>query len=178
VNFWEELRQEFADLPDTGHTARIVLRLLVAVVLGGLLGWERQRDRKPAGLRTHMLVCLGSALFVLVPQFAGMDQAGLSRVIQGLLAGIGFLGGASILKLSEEKTVQGVTTAAGIWVAAAVGVAAGLGRLWCAFLGAAIAYLILSVLGRLEYRLPSLPAPCRNDQAAKDAEHKEPPVTV
>src|SRR5438874_10473972 len=89
------LREEFTELPDAGNSVRVVLRLLVAVALGGLLGWERQRDRKPAGLRTHMLVTLGSALFVLVPQMAHMDDAALSRVIQGLLAGIGFIGGGS-----------------------------------------------------------------------------------
>ena len=107
-------------------------------------------------------------------QQAGMDDAGISRVIQGLLAGIGFIGGGTILKLSDEKTIKGVTTAAALWVAAAVGVAAGLGRLWSAFLGSATAFLILSVLGWLEHRVPALVKPRGEEKPpAADARPKE-----
>ncbi len=86
-----------------------------------VIGWERERIGKPAGLRTHMLMSLGSARFVLRAAEAGMAIADLSRVIQGLAAGIGFIGGGAILKLPDEHQIDGLTTAAGIWLTAAVG---------------------------------------------------------
>src|SRR4051812_32382330 len=122
----DALREDFSDLPDAGHVTRIVVRLAVAAALGGALGYERARAGKPAGLRTHMLVALGAALFVLVPQQAGVAAADMTRVLQGLATGIGFLGAGAILKRGEG--VEGLTTAAGIWLTAAIGIAAGLGR--------------------------------------------------
>jgi putative Mg2+ transporter-C (MgtC) family protein len=97
-----------------------------------------------------MLVALGAALFVLADVEVGMTSADLSRVIQGLAAGIGFIGGGAILKLSEERDIQGLTTAAGIWMTAAVGVVVGLGRLGLALLRIALAWLTLAVVGRIE----------------------------
>ena len=97
-----------------------------------------------------MLVALGTALFVLADVEVGMTSADLSRVIQGLAAGIGFIGGGAILKLSEERDIQGLTTAAGIWMTAAVGVVVGLGRLGLALLSIALAWLTLAVVGRIE----------------------------
>jgi putative Mg2+ transporter-C (MgtC) family protein len=94
---------------------RICTRLLVAVALGGLLGYEREAVGAAAGLRTHMMVAVGSALFVLVPQQAGMPMEDISRVIQGIAAGIGFLGAGAILKQKEVQAIKGLTTAAGIW---------------------------------------------------------------
>ncbi len=119
---------EFADLPDAAQVTRIVVRLLLAGALGGVLGYERERHGKAAGVRTHMLVAMGSALFVLVPQQAGLAGSDLARVIQGLVAGIGFLGAGAIVKGRVEENVQGLTTAAGIWMTAAIGIAVGLGR--------------------------------------------------
>lgn len=84
---------------------------------------------KPAGLRTHMLVALGSALFVVASLEFGMSSSDLSRVIQGLATGIGFIEGGAIFKLNEEREITGLTTAAGIWLTAAVGVAVGDGAL-------------------------------------------------
>ncbi|MEQ1905144.1 MAG: MgtC/SapB family protein [Pirellulaceae bacterium] len=101
---------------------------------------------KSAGLRTHMLVSLGAALFVLIPQQAGMSDADISRVIQGIVAGIGFLGAGTILRGMNEGEVRGMTTAAGIWLTAAIGIAAGLGREVSAILGALLAFLILAAL--------------------------------
>jgi putative Mg2+ transporter-C (MgtC) family protein len=149
----EVLREELSEVPDSTNTFRVLFRMFVAVVLGGLLGWQRQREHKPAGMRTHMLVALGTALFVIVSRGAGMGEADLSRVIQGALTGIGFIGGGAILKLKEEHVVEGLTTAASIWVAAGIGIGVGLGRPWSAMLGTAMAFLILAVVGRLEHRL-------------------------
>src|SRR4051812_37897499 len=133
---WDALYADFSDLPDAGQVTHVVVRLLLAAALGGLLGWERERAGKAAGRRTHMLVALGATFFVFVPQQAGMSQADLSRVIQGLVAGIGFIGAGAILKEGEGRRVRGLTTAAGIWLTAAVGVAVGLGREASAVLGA------------------------------------------
>jgi putative Mg2+ transporter-C (MgtC) family protein len=142
--------EDFSDLPDVADVTRLVLRLLVAAVIGAALGWKREERGKAAGLRTYMLVAVGAALFVVVPQQAGMSEAAISRIVQGLLAGIGFLGGGSILKLTGEHRVEGLTTAAGIWVTAGLGTAAGLGRETSALLGAALAFVILSGVRRIE----------------------------
>jgi putative Mg2+ transporter-C (MgtC) family protein len=150
---WNALRDEFSDLIDGAQLTRLVVRLVVAALLGGLIGYERKAAGKDVGPRTHMLVAAGSALFVLVPQQAGMPMSDLSRVLQGLLAGIGFLGGGAILKSPEQGRVQGMTSAAGIWMVAAIGVAVGLGRIASAMVAAAFAYLVMSLLYRLEKRM-------------------------
>jgi putative Mg2+ transporter-C (MgtC) family protein len=133
---------------DGAGIVRIVVRLLVAVVLGGVLGWERESVGAPAGLRTHMLVSLGSALFVLIPLQAGMKMEDLSRVLQGVTAGIGFLGAGAILKQRDRNDVRGLTTAASIWLTAALGVAAGMGREATALLSTLFALVILAILRR------------------------------
>jgi putative Mg2+ transporter-C (MgtC) family protein len=89
---WITVLSEFSDTPDATQITRITLRLLVAAALGGLLGYEREKQGKSAGVRTHMLVAIGAALFVLIPQQAGASTADLTRVLQGLVAGVGFLG--------------------------------------------------------------------------------------
>jgi len=142
-----------AGLPDARQFARIVIRLLVAMLLGGIVGVQREWTGKPAGLRTHMLVALGAALFVLAPEEAGMASADLSRVIQGLATGIGFIGGGAILKLSQERDIRGLTSAAGIWMTAAMGVAVGLGRIGMALLSALLTWFILTVVGKIEHRI-------------------------
>jgi len=147
------LEELTAGLPDAEQFTRIVIRLLVAMLLGAVVGIQREQTGKPAGVRTHMLVSLGAALFVLAPVEAGMTSADLSRVIQGLATGIGFIGGGAILKLSEEREIQGLTTAAGIWMTAAMGVAAGLGRIGMALLSALLTWFILAFIGRAEHRI-------------------------
>jgi putative Mg2+ transporter-C (MgtC) family protein len=144
------LREDFSDLPDVAHATRIAVRLLLAALLGGLLGYQRGQAGKEAGLRTYMLVSLGAALFIVIPQQAHMTVADLSRVIQGLITGVGFLGAGAILKLSEQAHIKGLTTAAGIWLASAVGLAAGMGREATAILGTLLALIILALLPRLE----------------------------
>lgn len=140
---------EFSDIPDLPQVTRIVLRLTLAAFLGGLLGYEREMQGKAAGVRTHMLVSLGAALFVLVPEQVGTGEADLTRVIQGVVAGVGFLGAGSIIKGSAEDSVKGLTTAAGIWLTAAIGVACGLGREATALLSALLAFAILSLVPHL-----------------------------
>ena len=144
------VREFTAGLPDADQVAHIVVRLVVAAVLGAVIGFQRERAGKPAGLRTHMLVALGAALFVIAPLEYGMSASDLSRVVQGLATGIGFLGAGAILKLVDDREITGLTTAAGIWLTAAIGVAVGLGRWGSAALGVALTWLILAVLGRLE----------------------------
>lgn len=147
----EALLQELASgLPDAAQVARIVVRLVAAALLGAVIGIQRERAGKPAGLRTHMLVALGAALFVIAPLEYGMSPEDMSRVVQGLATGIGFLGAGAILKMEREREITGLTTAAGIWLTAAIGVAVGLGRWGSAALGVALTWVILAVLGRYE----------------------------
>ena len=144
---------EFSDLPDVTELTRVLLRLLMAALLGGLLGMEREHKGKAAGVRTHMLVSMGAALFVLLASQGGMEDAELSRVLQGVIAGIGFLGAGAIIKLSGEREIRGLTTAAGIWMTAAIGAAAGMGREATAVVSTLMALFVLAVLRRVEARI-------------------------
>ncbi|MCY7346872.1 MAG: MgtC/SapB family protein [Pyrinomonadaceae bacterium] len=144
---WQELT---SGLPDAQQLAHIVIRLIAAIILGAVIGFEREKAGKAAGLRTHILVALGTCVFVVACAGSGMDADGLSRVIQGIVTGIGFLGAGSILKLNEERDIQGLTTAAGIWMTAAVGVAVGLGTLGLALLATILTVIILTFIGRID----------------------------
>jgi putative Mg2+ transporter-C (MgtC) family protein len=134
----------------------ILLRLGLALIVGGAIGWNRQRRRKSAGLRTHMLVSLGSALFVLVPMQASLSMSadGVSRVIQGIAAGVGFLGAGEILHQSRHDRaspmVKGLTSAASIWVTAALGIVSGCGWWQLAVSGTVFTLLTLSGVKKLE----------------------------
>ncbi len=145
-SIWNTVQSEFTDIPDVAQITRITVRLLVAALLGGLLGYEREQRGKSAGVRTHMLVAIGAALFVLIPQQAGATSADLTRVLQGLIAGVGFLGAGAIISGTKQVETRGLTTAAGIWVTAAIGIAAGMGRESTAVLSTLIALFILSVV--------------------------------
>jgi len=147
---WRGVQNDFADLPGVAEVTQIVLRMLLAALLGGLVGFQRERVGKAAGLRTHMLVSLGSAFFVMIPYQAGMPIADLSRVIQGVVTGVGFLGAGTILKREKDEQIEGLTTAAGLWLTAAVGSAAGMGREASAVLGTVLALLILAFLPRVK----------------------------
>ena len=130
------------------------------MLVGGMIGWERQLRHKPAGLRTHMLVSMGSALFVLIPLAIGKNENGrdaIERVIQGIAAGIGFLGGGEILRECQagevgKPEVHGLTSAAAIWVSAALGTAAGCGLWQLALIGAFMSLFVLRVIKYLERR--------------------------
>lgn len=125
----------------------------MALVIGAIIGLERQIRHKPAGLRTHMLVSLASALFTLIPlsipsvNGGTLDASALSRVIQGITAGVGFLGAGEILRQSSENSsrleIKGLTSAAAIWVSAALGIASGCGLWQLALIGAIMCFLVL-----------------------------------
>lgn len=140
------LLAEFSDLGQVEHLTRATLRITLAMLLGGLLGYEREVMGKAAGVRTHMLVCLGATVFVMSLEQEGADHDAMSRVIQGVAAGIGFLCAGTILKGQSISDVKGLTTAAGLWATAAIGVAVGLGREATAVLGTLMALLILHIM--------------------------------
>jgi putative Mg2+ transporter-C (MgtC) family protein len=131
--------------PDRHRLAIIVIRLFAATILGAIVGLQRQHAGKAAGLRTHMLVCVATALVVLAGSTGGLTPDGLSRVIQGIVTGIGFIGAGSILKLSQERQIKGLTTAAGIFMTATIGVAAGIGAVGLAIIGTTLAIIILAL---------------------------------
>jgi putative Mg2+ transporter-C (MgtC) family protein len=144
---WEELA---TGIPDSESLARITLRLMIAMIFGAVIGIQRERAGKPAGLRTHMLVSSGTAVFVIASEEFGMNPDSISRVIQGLVTGIGFLGAGAILKIYDKREVEGLTTAAGIWMTAALGVAIGLGRFGLALVATVLAWMTLSLVRQLE----------------------------
>jgi putative Mg2+ transporter-C (MgtC) family protein len=137
---WHELTNGF---PDRNRLIIVLIRVFAAVLFGGVVGIERERAGKPAGLRTHMLVSLGTAVVVIACSNAGLSPDGLSRVIQGVVTGIGFIGAGTILKLNEQREIKGLTTAAGLWMTAAIGVAVGLGILGVALIGTLVTVLVL-----------------------------------
>jgi putative Mg2+ transporter-C (MgtC) family protein len=140
----------------------IAVRLAVALVIGALIGLERSLHGRPAGFRTHSLVCLASALLMLVTvyQQKWMTEVPLevlrtdpARMAQGIMTGIGFLGAGVIFK--EGLTVRGLTTAASIWVTSAIGILVGIGFYFPAILGAAITLAVLAVFRMIENKLPT-----------------------
>jgi putative Mg2+ transporter-C (MgtC) family protein len=149
-------------MPDTSML-EMLLRLALAIVIGGIVGWERERLDKPAGIRTHILVALGSATFMLLgldmtERFAqqhGHATLDPTRVLQGVVGGIGFLGAGAIIKSSGHVT--GLTTAASVWVAGALGAAAGLGVYVLALASAAFALVTLLLLPHLQRNPPEQP---------------------
>lgn len=138
------------DLTKGATYTEVTIRLLAAIVMGGILGWDRERADKPAGLRTHMLVALGSASFTLLGFEVGAHLSPRTgegfdptRVLQGVVGGIGFLGAGAIIQ--NRGQVSGITTAASIWVAGALGAAAGVGAYVLAAISSVLALLILLV---------------------------------
>ena len=153
------LASEFSDLSNIEMGTRVTLRLLLAALLGGLLGFERESQGQAAGIRTHMLVALGAALFVVVPEQSGAMEDAMSRVIQGVVAGVGFLCAGTILKSDNASLksdnagqIRGLTTAAGLWLTAAMGVAIGMGyeatAVLSTFLALAVLHLLPYLIGR------------------------------
>ncbi|MCL1477318.1 MgtC/SapB family protein [Marinobacter sp. M3C] len=150
MSVWEVIvatvTAEFSDINDIEQNTRVGVRLVLAVLLGGVLGYERESQGKAAGLRTHMLVSLGAALFVIGADPTGTFNDSISRVIQGVVAGIGFLGAGTIIKSESLSNIRGLTTAAGLWLTAAMGVAIGLGQEVVAIMTTLLALIILQLL--------------------------------
>ena len=124
------------------------LRLLLAALLGGIIGWERESHHRPAGLRTHVLVSVGSALFTLTSlEFASFGgPTDPSRIASQIVSGIGFLGAGTIIRSGDSDTVRGLTTAASIWLTAAVGMAVGSGLYIISAVSTVVALVILRLL--------------------------------
>ena len=147
---WQELT---SGLPDGRHLEIVLIRVIIAAALGAVIGVQREKAGKPAGFRTHILVSLGTAVAVLGCAAIGMGHDPLSRVIQGIVTGIGFIGAGSMLKLSDEREIRGLTTAAGLYMTAAIGVSVALGAIGVAIIGTVLTVIVLGVLGAIESRL-------------------------
>lgn len=145
--FWQHVT---ADWPETGELFDVVFRIGLAAIVGGVPGLQREHLGMPAGLRTHMLVSIGAALFVMAANEAGASIDATTRVIQGLATGIGFLGAGAILKSKDENVVRGLTTAASVWLTAGLGTAVGAGRIWLPIVGSVGAFLVLALLRPVE----------------------------
>lgn len=135
--------------------ANDTLRLALAVLLGGIIGAERQVAGQSAGLRTHVLVALGAAVFVL-GGITGTEDPNVTRVLQGVAAGVGFIGAGAILRSIKGDRVRGLTTAGSIWVAAAMGASAGLGEYALASASGLITVVVLCALRPLSRGLSKL----------------------
>jgi putative Mg2+ transporter-C (MgtC) family protein len=129
----------------------IVIRLAVSIAIGGLIGLERELEHKPAGLRTIILVCLGSTIFMLIGLELGLLGTELGRIIAGVVTGVGFLGAGAIIRARGE--VYGLTTAATIWLASGLGLAIGAGYYIIAALSVISALIVLRILGIVENAL-------------------------
>ncbi|MBG1243637.1 MgtC/SapB family protein [Nostoc sp. NZL] len=141
----------------TNDWLNMSFRLGIALLIGAIIGLDREIRRKPAGLRTHMLVSFGSAIFILIiMQTGGLQDTtdALSRVIQGIATGVGFLGAGEIVRQSPQESqrleIHGLTSAAAIWVSAALGIAAGCGLWQLGLIGSLLTLVVLNIFKRLE----------------------------
>jgi putative Mg2+ transporter-C (MgtC) family protein len=134
----------------------IIVKLVIAAVLGGLIGLERERDKRPAGLRTNTLICIGAAVFGIIGTLSSAsDPSAQSRIWQNIITGVGFLGAGAVIK--EEHSVHGLTTAASIWAVAAIGLAVAGGFYFLALSAEVIVLLALLALHRIEHHSDTTP---------------------
>ena len=166
------LAREFSGATDVERWTEMLVRLSIALFLAGVLGYDRERKRRPAGLRTHMMVGLGAATLALIPEQLGFSDEAIARVIEGVIAGIGFLGAGAIIRVESPEQVRGLTTAGSIWATAAVGVAAGLGQEITALVTTAFAFLILSWISRIERHLASDSNDAKDGQVIIDSDNR------
>jgi putative Mg2+ transporter-C (MgtC) family protein len=151
-----------------------IQRLGVAALLGGALGFEREWKGHWAGLRTHMMVSIGCAILVVAGlNVAGEQREAVTRVIQGIAAGVGFLGAGTILKLDKKQEIKGLTTASSIWLAAALGTIAGLAEYALATAAAIMSLFVLAVLGPLEKFFERRQAQNRKERDEADRQKTE-----
>jgi putative Mg2+ transporter-C (MgtC) family protein len=148
--FWTELQSE---LPSTYELLSVPFRLCLAAVLAAIPGFQRERLGQAAGLRTHMMVSVGAAIFVMAALEAGASMGDTTRVVQGLATGIGFVGAGAIMKSKENHEVHGLTTASSIWLTAGLGTAVGMGRVWLPVVGSILAVVILSLVSWISDRV-------------------------
>jgi len=136
-------------------TAAVLVRMVLAMVCGGLIGIEREHKRRPAGFRTHILICLGAAITTLTSQYLALEMhyfTDMARLGAQVIAGIGFIGAGTII-ITRRRRVKGLTTAAGLWTAAIVGLAVGAGYYEAAVYTTFLVLLAEIVFSRLEYRV-------------------------
>jgi putative Mg2+ transporter-C (MgtC) family protein len=166
----------------TGELREVFFRLGAAVLIGGILGINRELHHKPAGMRTHALVALGAALITLIAvQLSAkgvVDGNIVVRAIQGVITGIGFLGGGVILRSQDQRMVIGLTTAASIWVVAALGVACGVGFWMMALIAVGLSLMILIVGESVEHFLHQILNGHKEDELEKpgEEERRSPPL--
>lgn len=136
------------------EVVHLIIRLLAAAVLGAAIGYEREYRGKGAGVRTHMLVCVGACLFMLISKYGFGDTARFdaARVAAGVVSGIGFLGGGLIIK-GKTNLITGLTTAAGLWVTAAIGLGAGSGLVIMAAVATLLVLLCMDILNSVSFKL-------------------------
>ncbi len=141
--------------PELGWLS-VTVRLVVAVLCGGIIGIERERKRRPAGFRTHILICLGAAMTTLTSQYLVSQglNTDMARLGAQVIAGIGFIGAGTII-ITKRRQVKGLTTAAGLWTAAVVGLCCGAGYIEGAVITTVVVILAELVLARLEYFIVS-----------------------
>lgn len=148
---WSELVVSLRQL----NTLSIIARMLFAILAGGIIGLERERKRRPAGFRTHMLVCLGSALVMMINQYifdTFTQSSDPARLGAQVISGIGFLGAGTIL-ITARQQVRGLTTAAGLWASACMGLAIGIGFYEGALIACVCIFLTITLLDRLNDRI-------------------------
>ncbi len=144
---WLEMIKDF-------NTVSVVVRIFLAMLLGGLIGMEREKSRRPAGFRTHILVCVGSCMTALIGLFVWTGLNGASdplRISAQVISGIGFLGVGTIL-VKEHDHITGLTTAAGLWTTAAIGIACGFGFYIGALIGTLVVAITSAILFKFEAR--------------------------
>ncbi len=149
---------EIIDYLQEFNTASVLLRLTLAVVCGGLIGIERGRKHRPAGFRTYMLVCLGSALTLLISQYVYYElgqSTDVTRLAAQVINGIGFLGAGTII-VTRHQQVKGLTTAAGLWASACMGIAIGAGFYIASIVSCILIILVLTVLAKMETKIMSM----------------------
>lgn len=155
LNFLQEARDYLGDLT----TITMVIRVLLAALAGGIIGLEREFHGRAAGMRTHMLVCLGAALSALIGGFLSLEmgELGISSDAQRtgaqVMSGVGFLGAGTILVKKGNSRISGLTTAAGLWATAAIGLAVGYGLYEAAFVTVFMVVMAFTVVSKMEFRL-------------------------
>ena len=150
---------EFLDFLRTGEIGwlTVTVRLVLAVFCGGFIGLERERKRRPAGFRTHILICLGACMATLTSQFLALElqlYTDMARLGAQVIAGIGFIGAGTII-ITKRRQVKGLTTAAGLWTSAIIGLAIGAGYFEAALIGVAIVMIAALILSKFEYFIMS-----------------------